>query len=233
VAEQSALAMQQHRIEAVWLNEAQCRQVMREYELADTIVVASEYVWESFVAAGVAEHKLRRRELRVHPRFTPAATRPDDGVFRIVYAGNLTVMKGIPVLIEAFARLPGRAELTLVGGWGTRGMRRYIERCLRRDPRIRVGPGDPLPHLQRADVYVHPSYSDGLALAPMEALACGVPVIVTEDTGMKEHVRDQVNGYIVPTGSVDAIVERLEALRRRGGAGAAASQTSYEQESGT
>ena len=70
-----------------------------------------------------------------------------------------------------------------------------------------------MPHLRRADVLAHASYSDGFGYAPMEALACGVPVIVTEDTGMKEHVEEGVNGYVVPTGDVDALVERLEWVR--------------------
>jgi glycosyltransferase involved in cell wall biosynthesis len=70
-----------------------------------------------------------------------------------------------------------------------------------------------LPHLQQADVYVHPSYEDGFAYAPMEALACGVPVIVTQDTGMKEHVNEGVNGFVIPTGNVAAIAERLKAIR--------------------
>ena len=65
-------------------------------------------------------------------------------------------------------------------------MRRYLERARARDPRISVVPGDPLPHLQRARLCVHPAYEDGFGYAPAEALACGVPVIVTEDTGMKE-----------------------------------------------
>jgi glycosyltransferase involved in cell wall biosynthesis len=46
----------------------------------------------------------------------------------------------------------------------------------------------------------------------MEALACGVPVIVTEDTGMKEYVRNGENGFIVPSGSWQPIIERLEYL---------------------
>ena len=70
----------------------------------------------------------------------------------------------------------------------------------------------PLPHLLRADVCVHPSYEDGFAYAPMEALACGVPAIVTEDTGMKEHIVEGRNGYVVPTGAVNSLVDRLEHL---------------------
>jgi glycosyltransferase involved in cell wall biosynthesis len=44
----------------------------------------------------------------------------------------------------------------------------------------------------------------------MEALACGVPVIATEDTGMKEYIRPGENGFVVPTGNREAIRERLE-----------------------
>jgi len=62
---------------------------------------------------------------------------------------------------------------------------------------------------------VHPSFEDGLGLAPLEALACGVPVIVTEDTGMKEYVADGVNGYVLPTGNVEALVDQLRAIRLR------------------
>jgi glycosyltransferase involved in cell wall biosynthesis len=206
-------AVQRYGIERSWVSAPLVRKALAEYERADLIYVNSEYVRASFLEAGVPAAKLRRYHLRVDPRFR-AGPRPDDGVFRVVYVGSLSVEKGVPVLLEAFAGLPAAdAELTLVGGWATRGMRRYVEGWLRRDPRVRLASGDPLPHLQRADVYVHPSFQDGYGYAPMEALACGVPVVVTEDTGMKEHVREGENGFVVPTGSPAAIFERLEHLR--------------------
>lgn len=193
-----------------WLNSALVHKSLREYEMADVIVVASEYSYRSFLAEGISPAKLRLRSLHVSKRFQPASKRPEDGVFRIVYTGSLTVSKGLPVLLKAFSclKMP-QSELTLVGGWATRGMRCYLQKRLADDSRIRIAPGDPLPYLQRADVYVHPTYQDGFAYAPMEALACGVPVIVTEDTGMKEHVREGVNGYVVPTGSWKAILTAL------------------------
>lgn len=215
VARLHAEAIRRYGLEESWLNEAQCRKTRAEYAMADVIHVASEYTRRSFLEAGVPEARLRRIHYAVDPRFGPPTERPDDGVFRIVYTGSVSVMKGVPVLLDAFARLPdARAELTLVGGMASRGMRRYVEAALARDPRIRLAPGDPLPHLHRADVYVHPTFEDGFAYAPMEALACGVPVVVTEDTGMKEHVDDGTTGYVVPTGDAAAITERLEHLRR-------------------
>lgn len=214
VRRQHQQAIQQWGLETSWLNEAQRQRTLQEYTAADIIHVASEYTRETFLAAGIPATKLRKRVFDVHPRFVPPRDRPQDGVFRIVYIGSLTVMKGIPVLLEAFSRLRDRnAELILVGGWATRGMRHYLQTWLARDTRIQIAPGDPLPHLQRANVCVHPTYEDGFAYAPMEALACGVPAIVTEDTGMKEHIRPGINGYIVPTGDWEAILDCLLTLQ--------------------
>ena len=124
--------------------------------------------------------------------------------------------KGIALLLEAFDRLSiSNAELRIMGGWSTRSVRRRIQNRIAQDPRITVQPGDPLPVLQKADVFVHPSYEDGFGYAPMEALACGVPVVVTEDTGMKEYVRDGVAPRRRP-GS-DCSPQRPASISRAGG----------------
>lgn len=212
VLRQHRKAIARFGIESTWLNEAQAHKTRREYAMADQIVVASEYSRLSLLREGIAPEKLVLRALTPHLRFKPGL-RPHDGIFRIVYVGSLTVMKGIPVLLEAFSRFSNpNTELTLVGGWATRGMKRYLKNWQLRDPRLKICPGDPLPYLQKADVCVHPTYEDGFAYAPMEALACGTPVIVTEDTGMKAFVEEGSNGYVVPTGDPEAILERLLAL---------------------
>jgi glycosyltransferase involved in cell wall biosynthesis len=196
-----------------WLNQAQIRKTLREYALADRIYVHSEYVRQSFLDAGIPAAKLVRTVLHPDPRFVPPQRRPEDDTLRIAYVGRVEMTKGIALLLEAFDRLSvSNAELRIVGGWSTRRVRRRLQSRIAQDARITVQPGDPLPVLQKADVFVHPSYEDGFGYAPMEALACGVPVVVTEDTGMKEYVRDGVNGFVVPTGSVDAIVAALENL---------------------
>lgn len=217
VRERDRVAIRRYPFESPWLNGAQVRKTLAEYEQAQVIFVGSTYSAASLCQRGVALDKLRLMAYTPHPRFRPptGTPPPDDGVFRIVYCGSVTVTKGIPILLEAFARLgPRPAELHLVGGTQTRGMRRYVSGWMKRDPRVRVSPGDPLPALHRADVYVHPSFQDGFGYAPVEALACGVPVIVTADTGMKDHVREGLNGYVVPTGDVEALVERIEHVIR-------------------
>lgn len=207
-------ARERHEIGDSWLHDALMRKTLREYEYADTIYVHSKYTRESFLEAGIPDEKLKRMYLRVHPRFVPPDQRPDDDTFRLVYVGRVEATKGIPLLLKAFSRLSTEEkQLTLVGGWSTRRMRTFVEPWLE-DPRICLSPGDPLPALHEADVFVHPTYEDGFGYAPMEALACGIPVIATEDTGMKEYIQDGKNGYVVPTGRVDPIVDRLECMYR-------------------
>jgi len=222
VVAQHKKAYSRHPYESSWLNEAHRKKTLREYELADRIYVASRYTEQSFLQRGFPASKLVYKPLAPNPRFAEAAKsrieRPnDDGVFRVVCVGSVTVGKGIPVLIEAFSRFNSMpAELILVGGSSSRGMARYMRKVLHDDPRISIQPGDPLPHLMTADVCVHPTWEDGFAYASMEALAAGVPVIVTDQTGMKDFVREGENGFIIPAGDVDALIDRLEAIARTG-----------------
>lgn len=187
---------------------------LEEYELADRIHVASRYVWESFSEQGVADERLSFFPLTPDPRYEPAPRTPSD-TFDVLYVGSLLVHKGVPLLLDAFRRLAHPdMRLILVGGWKTRGMRRYVQRALAEDPRISVQAGDPLPRLLGARLCVHAAYEDGFAYAPAEALACGVPVIVSEDTGMKELVSPGANGMIVPTGDLVALSEAIDAAYR-------------------
>ena len=214
VSRQFAMASDRYRIESPWLNDVGRLRALAEYEHADVIQVSSDYARRSFLEAGVAPEKLEVVQLEIPTRFAKRLEPIHDGVFRVLYVGSLTVAKGVPMLVDAFSRLSGSAELVLVGGWATRGMRRYLQARMAADDRIVCVTADPLPYLQRASVLVHPSFSDGFGYAPMEALACGVPVVVTEDTGMAEHVEDGVNGFVIATGDEGAVVERLEDVRR-------------------
>lgn len=188
---------------------------LAEYALAERVYVASRYIRESFLEHGFPAERLDEFPLTPDPRFTPGERAPTGGCFEIVYVGSLTVHKGVPLLIDAVRRLSHRdLRLALVGGWATRGMRRFVQAACAADPRISAGPGDPLPHLRRASLYVHPAFEDGFAYAPAEALASGVPVIVSEDTGMKELIDSPRRGLVVATGELGALTEAIDAAYR-------------------
>ncbi len=200
-------------VEAPWLNGAQANKTRHEYSTTDEIVVASEYTRKTFLERGFKPEMLSRIWLLPDSRFTPLLEPLPRSTFNIVYVGAVTVAKGVPVLLNAFEQITNpEARLTLVGGYTSPGMRKFMTAKMAKDSRITLAPGDPLPHLMQADVCVHPSWEDGWAYAPAEALACGVPTIVTQDTGMKELINEGINGYVVPTGEWEPILERIRAI---------------------
>ena len=215
VVRMHALAHRQYPLERSWATRSLGRN-LAEYALADRIYVSSGHAWESFVEEGVPEEALALFPLTPDPRFVPdARARARSSSFDVVYVGSLSVVKGVPLLIDAVRRLDcPDLRLVLAGGWGTRGMRRFVQRACAEDARISVHPGDPLPHLQRAALCVHPSWEDGFGYAPVEALACGVPAIVSANTGMRELIEPGRNGLVVPTGDLDALTQAIEAAYR-------------------
>ena len=191
VIRQHERARRRYPLEGSWTRWLLPRN-LKEYEQADRIYVASRYIRDSFLEQGFSDQRMVDFPLTPHPRFDSARADGESDAFEVVYSGSLAVHKGVPLLVDAFRRLAfADMRLKLVGGWGTRGMRRFVQKACAEDPRITAGPGDPLDHLRTASLCVHPAYEDGFGYAPAEALACGVPVIVSEDTGMKELISSQ------------------------------------------
>ena len=93
-------------------------------------------------------------------------------------------------------------------------MRRFIERSCAEDPRITVSRGDPMAHYLQARLCAHPSYEDGFAYAGAEAWHAGVPVLVSQDTGMKDLVDPGRTGEVLPTGDVQALTQAIDACYR-------------------
>jgi glycosyltransferase involved in cell wall biosynthesis len=213
LARQHERARERYPLEGSWATRMAERN-LAEYELADRIHVCSRYTRESFLEQGFDESRLVEFPLTPDPRFQPDGDRRSP-LFEVIYVGSLSVHKGVPLLVDAVRRLPhSDLRLRLVGGWGTPGMRKFIERARAEDPRILVTPGDPLPHLRSARLCVHPAYEDGFAYAPAEALAAGVPVLVSEDTGMKDLIEPGRDGLVLPTGDPGALSEAIEAAYR-------------------
>lgn len=128
----------------------------------------------------------------------------------VVCVGRLCRQKGQDVLLRAWpevtARLP-RARLVLVGDGPERG------RLTREAPGsvITAGPAhDTVPWYRAADVVVLPSRWEGMALAPLEAMACGRPVVVTDVGGARECLPPaDTPACVVPVGDAPALAAAL------------------------
>ena len=187
-----------------------------EIRLADAVLVGSTYAADSFVAEGIPRSRMKVIPYGVDLRtFTPRADgeRRDGARFEAIFSGQMTQRKGLSYLLEGWRRFArADARLTIVGQTvgDTRALAPYAD--LFRHVPHQSRPA--LAQLYRAsDVFVFPTLVEGMPLVVLEAMACGLPVIVTAN-GPADIVRDGIDGYVIPTRDADAVADRLEALRR-------------------
>ncbi|MDA1330649.1 MAG: glycosyltransferase family 4 protein [Chloroflexi bacterium] len=188
---------------------------LTEYEECDVIFVPSRFVQRSFIDRGIAEEKLRVVPYGVDlEMFRPA--RKDDKVFRIVYVGEISVRKGIHYLLEAASRFPEKeVEVWLIGAASPEAWA-LLKRYEGRFHHFGVLPRAELyRYYSQGSVFVIASIEEGLALVQAQAMACGLPVIATTNTGAEDLFSDGVEGFIVPIRDADAIAERIAQLLSR------------------
>ena len=200
--------------------------VLREekiYAAADAITVPSTAAKRSFIQMGLAPEKIHVIPYGVRlDRFTRTADPPQDS-FEVLFAGQVSLRKGIPYLLQAFARLKHtRKRLTVVGD--LQDDMRTLLPTLPRENVVFTG-SLPQPELARkmsaSHLLVLPSIEEGLALVQGQAMACGCPVLATTATGAEDLFTDGEQGFIIAPRDVDAMTERMQqiagdpALQRR------------------
>ncbi len=185
---------------------------LREYEEADAITVPSHWVKRSFLAMGVPEEKLVHVPYGVDlEAFRPGDGEREDPGFRAVFAGSLSLQKGVHYLLQG-------AEQAGVEVWLFGGLYAELEPFLSRyEGTFRMFghvPQEALrQHYVQCDVFVMASVQEGLSLVILQALACGLPVICTTNSGGEDVVRHGETGFIVPPRRPDLIAEHLTQLR--------------------
>jgi glycosyltransferase involved in cell wall biosynthesis len=195
-----------------WKNRLllQRKRFVREYDLADLLLVLSDKAAQTFRVRGFPEEKLFYLPRGVDvERFKPA-TPPE--IFRAVFAGALIKRKGIQHVLEAWHRLNlSNAELWLVGFVHDEA-KPFLKEFWRDNIRVVGFVRDPENYLNQGTIHVFPSQWEGSAKVTYEAAACGLPQITTREAG--DVVRNGVEGIIVKPGDVNAIAAALEYLYR-------------------
>jgi glycosyltransferase involved in cell wall biosynthesis len=195
------------RAEFAWLHERR----LRDIELADCILVPSEHIASTLVRYGTA-----REKIRVVPyaadcrRFRPDPAKPHGATCTFLFAGGITQRKGIKYLLEAWRRIrrPGW-RLQLLGALPRvlGPLAGYLDEV---EHLGQVAHADVPARMAAADVFVFPSLFEGSAVVTYEALACGLPSIVTPDAGSV--VRHGAEGLVVPAGAVEPLAKAMEQL---------------------
>jgi glycosyltransferase involved in cell wall biosynthesis len=194
--------------------------VPRSVVRADRVIAVSESTAQDVVKVfGVNRKRIDVVPHGISPKFRPMTSEElADARLRlklperfILFVGTVEPRKNLPTLLEAWAMMRDRPDLVVVGAWGWlyEDVQEQMER---------LGPS--LHHLQGLDpdelpavynlarVLAHPAWYEGFGLPPLEAMACGTPVIVSDRSSLPEVVGDA--GMVVPAGDVEAWRKTLE-----------------------
>lgn len=149
---------------------------------------------------------------------------PDDMLLRFRGGGplfglvaSLRDQKGLPTLLDALELLTARGAAPRFAIVGNGPMRQEVEHRVRSgalaDTTLLVPfAGKVEPYLAALDVFVLPSYWEGLPIAVLEAMAMGLPVVATAVNGTPEAVIDGETGWLVPSHDAAALADRLTAM---------------------
>lgn len=183
----------------------------RQYEMCDRIIVYSSAAQRSFDPFFYASKTVVVMPGVDHRLFCPSAGARPSGSFRVCYVGRIEAPKGIHHLLGAWKQLSlPDAELTLVGRvlpemayleteGGAAGIKlagillaEGVARCC-----------------QESDLFVFPSVNEGLSLALLEGMSCGLPVVACRDTGAADCVTPGKEGLLVPGRDTGALAEAI------------------------
>ena len=187
----------------------------REWALADSIVVNSEFCRSALLKQGVPAEKMTVVPLCYEPAGihgpiseAPAPARKSCGPLRVLFLGQVILRKGIQYLIQAARSLEREnIQFDIVGPVG------ISSEAVASAPKNmffhgRVARDEAARWYRQADVFVLPTLSDGFAITQLEAMAHGLPVITTPCCG--EVVSDGLDGFIVPARRADSLALTLK-----------------------
>jgi glycosyltransferase involved in cell wall biosynthesis len=190
--------------------ERVAKRIEQELSIADLVLVPSRFVANQLLERGLPESRLAVIPYGVDlGAFSPHTDRPPNARVRCVYVGQISHRKGIPVLFRAARELPD-IDFVLTGPVVTPSLLRELP------PNVRwMGS---LPHadvaalMREADIFVLPSLEDSYGLVVSEAMASGLPVVVTDHVGASEIVEPGVTGFVVPAGDHTPLAAALRCL---------------------
>ena len=188
------------------------------------IVTASHHAAGEIVRfCGVAPEKIRVIPHGCDSRFRPL----DKDLYReraaryglperyILAVGLIQPRKNLPTLLEAFAQLTGDdadLALAIVGreGWALEQVKAQVGALHLQDRTVFTGavPDEDLPAIYNAALLLaYPSFYEGFGLPPLEAMACGTPVVAANTTSLPEVVGEA--GILVPPHDANALAEAM------------------------
>jgi glycosyltransferase involved in cell wall biosynthesis len=191
---------------------------LQDYVVADYIMLPSTLAVNSFIERGIPKEKIRMNYYGVNlQRFCVKDTLKDENIsqktVKAIYVGGWTCRKGVDIICDAVMKNPN-LFFTHIGTTGTDILFPSHENI------VSLG-HIPNRELQKyytdSDVFFFPSREDGFGMVILEALACGLPVIASKNTGapdVKMHIEKKDNVILMNSVSSEELLGAIETLHK-------------------
>ncbi len=182
-----------------------------EYELTDYISIPSSFVKRSFMEYGVPEEKLLVNPYGVDLSEFKQVEKEDE-TFRIIFAGGGNLRKGYHYLLQAFYELNlPNCEVWHLGSINDE-IKPFLDKYQTKNWILKGH--QPQNELYRfysqGSVFVMPSLEEGMSMVQLQAMACGLPLICTTNTGGDDLItKDGEEGFVIPIRDVEALKEKI------------------------
>lgn len=196
---------------------------LKSYKESDYIFVPSSFAKRTFLKKGFSKEKIVKVPYGVDLSEFRQVKKQDD-IFRVVFAGGMTLQKGVHYLLKAFneLNLPD-SELILLGSKSPEIKPFFKKYNVIEKQELGKGNGEirflghkPQKELynyySQGSVYCQPSIQDGFGMVIIQAMSCGLPVIATENTGGPDVIKKGENGFISPIRDIDYLKDKLTYL---------------------
>ncbi len=180
-------------------------------KLADKIIASSEFVVQSYIEAKVPKEKMALIPHGVDLKKFNFKSQSKTKKFRCLFVGLIEPRKGMEYLLKAWDKLNmPDAELILCGRINLT-MKKTVDKFKKRKNIKFTGFTDPIPYYKSANVFILPSLFESSAKVLYEAMAAGLPIITTFNSGPV--FKDGEAGFIIPIRDAKAIADKILYLK--------------------
>jgi glycosyltransferase involved in cell wall biosynthesis len=195
------------------MNNLYISRELKGYELSDYVTIPSNFVYRSFIMNGFNSKKLFLNNLGVSLiQFTNKNLKKNK--FIIIYVGLLSFQKGSHYLLEAIYDLLVNQNINLEF-WHVGKVSNEIENIkLKYQHKKIIYKGyvkqiELVNYYNESSVFVMPSIQEGMASVQLQAMACGLPIISTTNTGGDDLISNNEEGFIIPIRDVTSLKEKI------------------------
>ena len=194
-------------------SDRKCKKSQKEIDMTDYFLAPSSFVKKSLLECGVKEEQILLVPYGVDlDMFKSKKYNKIDNKINFLYVGRLEYAKGIYYLIKAFEELKDlKIKLNIVGSISSKDKEllqdiQNIDNIIYHGSKRKSEMND---IYTSSDVYIMPSLFEGLSLTLFEAMASGLPVIASENSGAKGIVKNGKQGFVIDSASKEQIKEKI------------------------